>query len=45
MCNINEHNTLISFFLQNARRIYKCLLYSLSQQPKKASVKIRRFPS
>lgn len=44
MCNINEHNTLISFFLQNARRIYKCILYFLFQQPKKTSVNNTETP-
>lgn len=50
MCNISEHNILISFFLKNTKREYINVqyissLYPLPLQPKKASVKIRRLPS
>lgn len=44
MCRISERNTLISLFSHFKERIYKCLLYSLFQQPKKASVNNTETP-
>lgn len=44
MCRISEHNTFISLFPHFKERIYKCFLYSLFQQPKKASVNNTETP-
>lgn len=44
MCRISEHDTLISLFPHFKERIYKCILYSLFQQPKKTSVNNTETP-